>query len=455
MENVFNQSIWGDEGFSAILSMKPLPEIIKIIIRDTSPPLWNIFEHFAFQIFGTGEVVIRGLAFTFFTLTIFFIYKIGALLWNRKTGVFAAMLTFLNPFFFTYAYEGRMYSILALGVTASMYFFLKIVRSEKKIKKTDAIGYVVATLWAMYSHHFAIFAIFIQGMWFIFEFLFGGRKTAKKLFKLFILVGVGYIPWVYPLYLQTRMVGRGFWLGTPTPKDLLGLLAEYLAAGIRNKDVVIPILKIEAYKVGLVLIAFILIFRRWTKDAKKTLFILSWFLGPILLTWAVSQKFTSIFFNRYLLYAIPAAMILAVSERRGKISLVLVISALVIFSVVDLHYFTHPNKLPFRELAAYVKSTKGKGDFLINWNSRAHHLWETKYYGIPAPIYIPGEVNLPFFVGTALMEKADIISEIPKDVKKIGVVTSGPIEEVSLPGYTERAVEKFGSLSFIWYEKLK
>jgi len=31
MENVFNQSIWGDEGFSAILSMKSLPEIIKII----------------------------------------------------------------------------------------------------------------------------------------------------------------------------------------------------------------------------------------------------------------------------------------------------------------------------------------------------------------------------------------------------------------------------------------
>ena len=35
MTTVFNQSIWGDEGFSAILSMKSLPEIIKIIATDT------------------------------------------------------------------------------------------------------------------------------------------------------------------------------------------------------------------------------------------------------------------------------------------------------------------------------------------------------------------------------------------------------------------------------------
>ena len=70
-ENVFNQSLWGDEGFSAILSMKSLPEIIKIISRDTSPPLWNIFEHLVFQYLGTDEIYIRGLAFTFFLGTIF------------------------------------------------------------------------------------------------------------------------------------------------------------------------------------------------------------------------------------------------------------------------------------------------------------------------------------------------------------------------------------------------
>ena len=114
MENQFTTSIWGDEGFSAILSMKSLPEIIQVISRDTSPPLWNITEWFAFQLFGTSEIVIRSLAFLYFLAAIFFTYKIGKLLWNKKTGILAAILTFLNPFFFIYAFEGRMYSIMSL-----------------------------------------------------------------------------------------------------------------------------------------------------------------------------------------------------------------------------------------------------------------------------------------------------------------------------------------------------
>ena len=167
METVFNQSIWGDEGFSAILSMKSLPEIIKIIATDTSPPLWNITEYIAFQIFGTGEIVIRGLASVYFLLAVFFTYKIGELLWDKKTGILAATLTFLNPFFFTYAFEGRMYSIMSLGVAASMYFFLRMLYSNK-VNRKDQIGYIIGTLWAMYSHHFAIFIVFIQGLWFLY-----------------------------------------------------------------------------------------------------------------------------------------------------------------------------------------------------------------------------------------------------------------------------------------------
>ena len=218
MNTVFNQSLWGDEGFSAILSMKSLPEIIKIIATDTSPPLWNIWEWAIFNTLGTDEIYIRGLALTFFLATIFFTYKIGTHLFSQKTGILAALLTFLNPFFFTYAFEGRMYSIMALGVTASMYFFLK----------RRWVPYVIATLWALYSHHFAFFVVFTQVMWFLYEFAVGERKRAIKMFKAFIFVGLGYLPWVIPLYNQTRMVGGGFWLGTPNLKDLTILLFDLL-----------------------------------------------------------------------------------------------------------------------------------------------------------------------------------------------------------------------------------
>ncbi len=444
MPNQFTTSIWGDEGFSAILSMKSLPDIIKIISRDTSPPLWNIFEWLVFNTLGTDEIYIRGLAFFFFLGAVFFTYKIGVHLWSRQTGFWAAALTFLNPFFFTYAFEGRMYSIMALGVSASMYFFLK----------RRWVPYVIFTLWALYSHHFAFFVLFTQGIWFIYEFVAGEKKVAKKMFKYFIFVGIGYIPWLIPLYNQTKMVGGGFWLSTPTTKDLVVIFFDYLANGIKNDSLTIPLINIPIYQISLVLVLIALITRNWFTKYKSTLFTLSWFMVPILLTWAISQYFQSIFFNRYLLYTIPGAMLVLASNKRGVASRIILSLIIIFFVIIDYHYFTHPTKLPFREMSVYVKDTQKDGDILINWNSSSHHLWETKYYGMPAPIYIPeGAGDLPFFVGTALMEESDIIRKIPESTQRVGVVTSGNVDEINLPGYTEMEAKQLDSLKFVWYQK--
>ncbi len=450
LETVFNQSIWGDEGFSAILSMKPLPEIITIIARDTSPPLWNIWEWLIFNTLGTEEIYIRGLSFTFFLGAVFFAFKIGSFLFSKKAGLLAALFTFLNPFFFVYAFEGRMYSIMAFGVTASMYYFLRIFYNEERIRKRDKIGYIFFTLWALYSHHFAFFVVIVQGIWWLYELTFGKRVRAKKMFKIFLITALGYVPWLYPLYTQTKMVSGGFWLGTPTVKDLRNLIYDYLAEGIKNENLKLSFLQMPLYHASLYVVFAVAALRKWWKNIKNTVFLLLWFLGPILLTWFISQNFQSIFFNRYLLYTIPGAMLVLISSR-SKLSFIPLAILLLFFGIIDYQYFTNPGKLPFRQYSEYVKSEMKEGDFLVNWYSNGtHHIWETKYYGIPAPIYIPGGGELPFFVGTALMEKDDIVTEIPKSTKRVGVVTSGPIEEIRLPGYTESEVKTFDSLKFIW-----
>ena len=433
MPNQFTVNLWGDEAFSAVLSTNSIPELIKIIARDTSPPLYNITEHLWFSVFGNSEVAIRSLSFLYFLIAVFFTYKIGALLWDRRAGLLAGILTFLNPFFFVYAFEGRMYSILAATVAASMYFFLK----------RNWFGYVLATVAALYSHHFAVFAVFVQGLWFIKEFLLGKRKVAVSMFKAFIAVGILYLPWIIPLYNQTRMVGGGFWLGTPTVLDFFVLVGKYLAAGFIH-PLTIPALVFVLVALGL---------RHWFEKKETDLFLLSWFLLPIIFTWIISQRFQSIFFDRYLLYTIPGAMLLVASKGRKFSGIVLGI-LIIILAIMDFHYFTHPTKKPFGELASYVKETKRGDDFLINWNAASHHLWEAKYYGIPAPLYIP-EGELPFYVGTAQMTEEDILKEIPKKINRLGVITSGDIAEIELPYYTEREAKTFGELKFVWYQKIR
>lgn len=452
IETVFNESIWGDEGFSAILSMKSIPEIIKIISKDTSPPLYNITEHLAFQYFGVSEITIRSLSLFYFLLCLLFIYLIASMIWSKKTGLLAVVATALNPFFFIYAFEGRMYSILALGVTASMYFFLRIF-SFKGNQKINYIGYIFFTLFAIYSHHFAFFALMIQGIWIVKEFFSGKRNTAFGVFKSLVVVGILYAPWLIPLYNQVTMVKGGFWLGKPTTKDLLTLFLDYLGAGIKKLDFKLPFTEYKIYEIAPFIVLSTLLVRKWWKSISKSVFLLLWFTGPILITWVISQKFTSIFFNRYLLYCIPAAMIIFVSCR-SKISFVPLIAALLVFLIIDVHYFFTPSKLPFKQMAEYVKSAQNEGDILINWNSSAHHLWETKFYGIPAPIYIPGEGELPYYVGTALMEKSDIIRTIPKNAKRVGVLTSGSFDEIKLDNYKFIEKKEMGNLKFGWYKKV-
>jgi uncharacterized membrane protein len=419
MLNVFNQSLWGDEAFSAILSIRSVPQIISTIIKDTSPPLFNLTEHFWFKIFGTGEMAIRALVFLYFLVAVFFVYKIGETLWDKKTGLIAAALTFLNPFIFAYSFEGRMYSLLLATVAASMYFFI----SKKWV------GYVVATTLALYTHHFAVFAVFVQGLWFLKELAIGNWKLEIATLRAFALVALLYSPWLYPLYKQVTMFKEGFWLGTPTLKELGELFLKYL-------------------NVSLILLAL----RKWNKNLDKSILLILWFIIPILATWLLSQKITSIFYDRYLLYTIPAAMLLAASEMRFISKIVLLIIT-ILFISADYVYFTHPMKRPFRELAAYVKEVKKGDDYLINWNSAAHHLWEAKYYGIPAPLYLPEGTKLPFYVGTALMTPEDATSSLPKKINRVGVITSGEVKEISLPGYVKSEEKDFGSLKFIWYSR--
>lgn len=145
-------------------------------------------------------------------------------------------------------------------------------------------------------------------------------------------------------------------------------------------------------------------------------------------------------------------MILLGSQRR-RVSNLAIFVIIILFSKIDYNYFTHPTKLPFREMSKYVNSTRTEDDFLINWNAGAHHLWETKYYGFDSPIYIPDGGNLPYFVGTALMEKEDIVREIPSTASRVGVTTSGSVENIKLPGYEEDKRMEMDNLKFVWYRK--
>lgn len=426
--NQFAVSLWGDEGWAITLAVKPIFDIVRIVAKDTSPPLFYLLLHAWISIWGTSETAIRSLTFIFFLGTVVTVFFIGKHLWDKKTGLLAAILTFTNPFLFSYAFEGRMYSLLALTSTLSIYFFIR--------KKT--VPFILSTAAALYTHHFSIFIIFFEIFW---RLLSCWRKPIKKIlfsFTDFFVVAILYIPWIYPLYYQTSLVKSGFWLGKPKPGDLLEVMVKFLVGPGKETFRIIAL--------GLIVVAAAL--RKQVKQKEGSFFLIGWFFTPLILTFFVSQIFQPIFYDRYLLLTIPAASLFLASQRR-KMTTIFIGIAIVLLAFYDLNYFLHPTKRPFSQMAAFIKQQASNLP-LINFNGSAHHLWESKYYGLNAPIYSPQP--LPFYAGTALMEKGDVIASLP-DQKIIGVITSSQVEEVKIPNYHILDSKHFGQLSFVWIEQ--
>lgn len=428
--NQFSASLWGDEAWAATLTVKPVWQIIQIVSRDTSPPLYYLLAHFWTKLFGISEVSIRSLSFLFFLATVLTVYFIGVSLWGKRAGVLAAALTFVNPFLFQYAFEGRMYSLLLLTSTLSVYFFLK----------KQKVSFVLATAAALYTHHFAIFIVFFEALFTLFENLKKPAKVILKEFLPFFITGLLYLPWIYPLYYQTQLVASGFWLGKPSLKDLEELISKFLIGPQKG----------TLQNLALATIFATILLRHWLKDIKKSIFLLGWFFVPIILTFTISRFSQSIFFDRYMLMTIPALALLLVSSQR-KYLWVLVLTVIALLVILDYRYFLNPTKRPFRELASYVKSVQRPEDFLINYPGLAHHLFESKYYGLSAPIYSPGG-PLPFYTGTALMTADDIIGQLPENISgRVGVIGSGDSQKVKLPNYILWEKKNFGDLFFLWF----
>jgi len=434
--NQLNVSLWGDEAWAATLINKTPLNIIKFVSHDTSPPFYYLFTHFWTRIFGMSEIGLRTSSLFFWFLTAVFTALIAHQLWkNKKTTFLAFLLVLLNPFLFQYAFEARMYAILALMSTMATYFFVA--------KKWPA--YVISATVSLYCHHFSLFIIFIHFLWTILEFI---KKPQKQNFwkkiKPFVFIGFLYLPWIPAMYKQTKMVtDKGFWLGKPVPKDLIELILKFIKG--LNKHV---------YQKYLVIIAvFILLLRKWKlKDSKTNFLLLSLFL-PIFIVYIISHVAQSIFYDRYMINLIPVFVLILVSNRRKTFSFPFFLVFIFFLLRLNFWFFTNPDKRPFKQLASYVKQTRQQGDTLINWSGKAHHLFESKYYGVYAPIYTP-DGPLPFYTGTALMESFDQIEELP-DSERIGVMTSEPIETINLESYIKTDRQQFGSLSFSWWERKK
>lgn len=190
------QSLWADEGASAVMAARSLPQILEAAAGDIHPPLYYILLHWWSLLAGISEFSLRFLSVTFGLVLVALLFTLGRRLLSEGVGLLGAFVTTLSPFQVYYAQEARMYMpVAALGVL-SIYLFWRRMQATRG--GWLWLAYLAATLAALYTQYFALSLLLLENLLYAFLFLLSG--VHRRLWRGWLLVQGAmlllYLPWL-------------------------------------------------------------------------------------------------------------------------------------------------------------------------------------------------------------------------------------------------------------------
>jgi uncharacterized membrane protein len=286
------QSFWRDESFSDLMASRNIVELLRLTAADFNPPLYYLVLKLWMTVFGHHEIALRSLSLIFavFTLYISYEFIVEVLHVSSKWKYVYFILLLVNPFLTYYAFEARMYSMLACFATLSWYFLAKKKRR----------GYILATVAGLYTHYFMVLVLLSQGIFIILTNRHENRRNALRM--IFVSV-VWFIPWILFVITQKPPVASQFWILPPTFTTTLSSLAIMFTG---FEEWVFGPLGTKMYLLQLLILAYILfailIFMRKKSAIRQRLILTAIWTGvPLLFVFLISP-WKPLFLPRYLIF---------------------------------------------------------------------------------------------------------------------------------------------------------
>lgn len=345
------QSLWLDELYSVVPTdpKNSLQSIIEYCKGD-QPPLFFIYIHYAFKIFGYSEIVGRAACVLIGVMGIPAMYLLGKECFGKTTGLFASLLTAINYFHIYYSQEVRFYGMAFLFASLSYLFF---IRAFKRNRTIDFIGYTICTSCLLYTHYFGLFIFGAQAITFL---VLRSYNRSKKFAGLSVVSGIAagasFLPWL-PTLFNDLGVDVG-WIKSPSPIFVAEYFYDYT-----GKDALTT----------LILIVFIYNFFKYfgqnldLREGSKPvlLIILIWIVLTYLVPYIRSITLSPMLSNRYTIVTLPAWIILfamgwdRILNLKWKYALpvILLLSAIINIAFFR-QYYTTIRKDQYREACQLV-----------------------------------------------------------------------------------------------------
>jgi mannosyltransferase len=258
--------------------------------------------------FGWSTFFIRSLSVLLAGATLPAIYWLANLLYDRRVALIATALFTFNAFHVRYSQEARSYALFVLLATLSSGFFISSLR---KRERRPGRGYILSSVLAVYAHVYAVLLVIAH--WLTLHYAGepsdpasdqereGRRGQWKRAWK---IIGIAALPIL--IFVIKTGTGPIRWIHRPGLLDVLAFW-ERFAGGDRW-----PLALIY----GAACIAAVwpmrtrLLSRNQAWETWRGQFLLLWLLFPVSLTLLLSFA-KPVFYDRYLIFCLPAFVILA------------------------------------------------------------------------------------------------------------------------------------------------
>ncbi|KAA6438645.1 hypothetical protein FEM33_18465 [Dyadobacter flavalbus] len=132
-------------------------------------PFYYLLLHIWMEIFGLSDFSARLLSVVFSVLIIGLTYVFGKRFFSVRTGLIAAAIVAIEPFFIAYSHQARNYSLTFLLTLLATYFFLRIIENQNGKQKISLyIGYILAAGLSLLSHFLTISVLLAHAIYALF-----------------------------------------------------------------------------------------------------------------------------------------------------------------------------------------------------------------------------------------------------------------------------------------------
>lgn len=191
-----SESLSTDEYFSLYAAQQSPQDIITRHKSEsnpnTIPPLYVLILHYWLKIFGQNEFSQRSLSAIFGVFSVYFLYRLTKLIFNARTGLFAALLGSLSSAWFLVFRQNRCYSLFILFSLLSFFVFFSLIKHKESRKLLIAL--IATNIFLEYTHYLSFLVIMLEILFGLFQWR-QYRKGLKNILLLCFVVGVAYLPW--------------------------------------------------------------------------------------------------------------------------------------------------------------------------------------------------------------------------------------------------------------------